>query len=312
MPAIKVCDLAYVRVRAPDLDRAERFLTDFGLVRSHRAADALYMRASGPSRHVHVTERGEGKFVSLAFNVRTEQDLQSAAAVPGASAVEALSEPGGGKRVRLQDPDGNGVEIVWGVESVPAIDHDRHALNDAKAGLRRAGTLARHTPGPSKVLRIGHGVIMSPSPGRLATWYREHLGLLCSDEIDMPDGSLGLSFHRLDRVLAGDQHVLLIQGGPKRGLNHAAFEIQDFDDLMLGHEHLKKGGYDSVWGIGRHVYGAQIFDYWMDPFSFMYEHWTDTDRLNADFVGLRGASVESANGPWGAQVPERFFTHAHE
>lgn len=313
MPAIKVCDLAYVRVRVPDLDRAESFLSDFGLQRSHRTADALYMRGSGPSRHVHVTERGEGKFVSLAFNVATEQDLLAAAALPGASAVESIAEPGGGKRVRLQDPDGNGVEIVQGIETVPAIDHARHALNDAKAGLRRAGTLARYAPGPSKVLRIGHGVVMSPSPAKLAAWYREHLGLLCSDEIVMPDGSLGLSFHRLDRGQEYvDHHVLLIQGGPKRGLNHAAFEVQDVDDLMLGHEHLKKGGYDSVWGIGRHVYGAQIFDYWMDPWGFMYEHWTDTDRLNADFVGLRDAPVESANGPWGAQVPERFFTHAHE
>jgi hypothetical protein len=59
------------------------------------------------------------------------------------------------------------------------------------------------------------------------------------------------------------------------------------------------------------VYGSQIFDYWMDPWGFMYEHWTDTDRLNADFVGLHDASVESANGPWGMDVPARFFTHAH-
>lgn len=313
MPTIKVCDLAYLRVRVPDLERAEQFLTDFGLERSQRTADALYMRGSGPSRHVHVTERGEAKFVSLAFNVRTESELQAAAAIPGATAVEAIAEPGGGKRVRLQDPDGNGVEIVWGMESVPAIDHARHALNDAKAGLRRAGTLARHVRGPSKVLRIGHGVIMSQSPARLVEWYRDHLGLLCSDEIVMPDGSLGLSFQRLDHGQEFvDHHVLLIQGGPKRGLNHAAFEVQDIDDLMLGHEHLKSRGYDNVWGIGRHVYGAQIFDYWMDPWSFMYEHWTDTDRLNADFVGLRDAPVESADGPWGDQVPERFFTHAHE
>ncbi|TAK97955.1 MAG: catechol 1,2-dioxygenase [Rhodospirillaceae bacterium] len=313
MPTIKVSDIAYVRVRVPDLDRAERFMTDFGLVRAHRTNDVLYMRGSGPSHHIHVTERGEAKFLSLAFYVDTESELRAAAGIPGASAVETIAGPGGGKRVRLQDPDGNGVEIVWGLQTVAPIEHLRHPLNDAKVGLRRAGTLSRHTRGPSKVLRIGHGVIMSMSPAKAVDWYREHLGLLCSDEVIMPDGSLGLSFNRVDRGEAYvDHHVLLIQGGPKQGLNHAAFEVQDVDDLMLGHEHMMGKDYDRVWGVGRHVYGAQIFDYWMDPWGFMYEHWTDTDRLNSKFVGLRDAEVESANGPWGEQVPDRFFTHAHE
>ena len=313
MPKIKASDLAYVRVRVPDLDRAEQYMTDFGLVRAARTDKTLYMRGSGPSHHVHVMELGEAKFVSLAFAVRNEADLRVAAELPGASPIEDIAEPGGGKRVWLTDPDGHRVEIVWGLQTVEAIDHPRHALNDAKAGLRRAGTLSRHTPGPAKVLRIGHGVIMSTTPGKMADWYREMLGLLCSDEVVMPDGSLGLSFNRLDGGQEYvDHHVLLIQGGPQCGLNHVAFEIQDLDDLMLGHEHLRAKGYDSVWGVGRHVYGAQIFDYWMDPWGFMYEHWTDTDRLNADFVGVRDAPVETANGPWGAQVPERFFTHAHE
>ncbi len=34
MPSIKVEDLAYVRLRAPDLDVMEEFLTHFGLIRA--------------------------------------------------------------------------------------------------------------------------------------------------------------------------------------------------------------------------------------------------------------------------------------
>ena len=44
MTVIKVKDIAYVRLRAPDLDEAELFLTDFGLTRSARTDTALYMR----------------------------------------------------------------------------------------------------------------------------------------------------------------------------------------------------------------------------------------------------------------------------
>ena len=43
MPIIKVKDIAYGRLRSPDLDEQEAFLTDFGMVRVERTNDALYM-----------------------------------------------------------------------------------------------------------------------------------------------------------------------------------------------------------------------------------------------------------------------------
>ena len=99
MPVIKVTDLAYVRVRLPDLDRAEQFFNDFGLVRADRTANALYMRGTGTAHHVHVAELGEAKFLSLAFLVDREADLHALRQVAGASEIEPIDEPGGGQRV---------------------------------------------------------------------------------------------------------------------------------------------------------------------------------------------------------------------
>lgn len=313
MPIIKAADLAYVRVRVPDLNRAETFMQDFGLVRADRTSNALYMRGAGPGHHIHITEEGPAKFLAMGFAAESEEDLNRLSRLPGASKVEPIDEPGGGQRVRLTDPDGHGVEVVHGIATVEPIHHVRHPLNDATDGLRRAGTLARHQRGCAKVLRLGHGVLASPDVHRMLAWYRETLGLLMSDEVVGPEGELVLSFNRLDRGAEFvDHHVMLIQAGERAGLNHVAFEVHDVDDLMLGHEHLRGAGYESVWGIGRHVYGAQIFDYWMDPWDFLYEHWTDTDRMNAQFRGVVDGTIESANGPWGQDVPHRFFTHAHE
>ena len=39
MPVIKVRDLAYGRLRAPDLDAMEEFLTHFGMIRAARIYD---------------------------------------------------------------------------------------------------------------------------------------------------------------------------------------------------------------------------------------------------------------------------------
>ena len=97
MTVIKTAELAHVRVRVPDLDLAERFLSDFGLQRSERTGNALYMRGSGTAQHVHSTELGDPKFVSVAFTAHSEEDLPKLSRVPGASRVENIEVPGGGK-----------------------------------------------------------------------------------------------------------------------------------------------------------------------------------------------------------------------
>ena len=49
---------------------------------------------------------GPSRFIGLAFFVERESDLKKFAKVPGASGIENLDEPGGGRRVRISDPHG--------------------------------------------------------------------------------------------------------------------------------------------------------------------------------------------------------------
>src|SRR5262249_53700871 len=115
MSVIKVRDLAYGRLRAPDLDVMEEFLTNFGMIRSARTPNALYMRGTDPKHHVHITEKGDPKFLAFGYYAASEDDLQRVAKAPGASAVESIDEPGGGKRVRLREPNGYQIEVVHGI-----------------------------------------------------------------------------------------------------------------------------------------------------------------------------------------------------
>src|SRR5258707_12057063 len=102
MALIKVQDIAYGRLRAPDLDAMEAFLTHFGMVRADRTKSALYMRGTGPSHHLHVTEKGEPAFVGIAWQAASAEDLARVAKAPGASAVGAIDGPRGGPPGRLQ------------------------------------------------------------------------------------------------------------------------------------------------------------------------------------------------------------------
>ena len=126
MAAIKVRDLAYGRLRSPDLDSQEEFLTAFGMVRAARTPTALYMRGTDSPHHIHVTEKGDPAFLGFAWAVNSEDDLRAIAEFPGASGIENMDEPGGGKRVRLREPNGYTIEIVHGIDAVQSIP--RHTL----------------------------------------------------------------------------------------------------------------------------------------------------------------------------------------
>ena len=82
-------------------------------------------------------------------------------------------------------------------------------------------------------------------------------------------------------------------------MQHFAFEVGNLDDLISGHEHLKSARRKHVWGVGRHLLGGQIFDYWSSPFGVIHEHWTDTDLLNQDHQAQEYtvAQVEDYWGP---------------
>jgi catechol 2,3-dioxygenase-like lactoylglutathione lyase family enzyme len=310
MAGVKVKDIAFGRLRAPDLDVMEEFLTNFGMVRADRTPTALYMRGTDPAHHIHVTEKGDAKFVGLAWYAQSEDDLRKAAALPGASGIENIDEPGGGKRVRLKEPNGYQIEIVHGIQTLPPIPVRYQNVNSGVEPVKRAGEVMRLRKGASQVKRIAHGVIATPDVPGTTKWFRENLGLLRSDDvfIGSKENLLG-TFSRPD---CGDEyvdhHAFFCFQHQHAGLNHLSFEVHDIDDVFLGHEHLKRvGKYEHLWGIGRHLLGSQVYDYWADPWGRGHEHWADSDRLNAKNGGNLVPVEEGLASQWGEQPPEKFM-----
>ncbi len=295
-PVIKVKRLAYVRVAAPEPARAEAFLLEFGLQVATRTDDAVYLRGTDPDPHCYVLSRGAAGVTAIAFEADDASDLERIARVEGASPIEKLDEPAGGQVVRLRDPQGMQVEIVHGLATLEAAEPaPPHAFN-MDGRIRREGDLPAVRPGPSHVRRIGHLVLESGDPASVYRWYHERLGLRKADEIHLPGGGTQMVFASLDRGREFvDHHVVGFQYALDEGarVQHVAFEVGNLDDLMAGHHHLKSRGRKAVWGVGRHRYGGQIYDYWASPFGLIHEHWTDTDLVNAetaptdcDFVDL--------------------------
>ncbi|TMQ27846.1 MAG: catechol 1,2-dioxygenase [Candidatus Rokuibacteriota bacterium] len=312
MPVIKVKDLAYGRLRSPDLDAAEEFLTHFGMVRAARTPTALYMRGTDPRHHLHVTEKGDPAFVGFAYYAASESDLDRVAKAPGASPVESIDEPGGGKRVRLREPNGYQIEVVHGIATVPAIPVPLQPMNTGAEPLRRAGELMRLRRSPTPIKRMGHGVLGTPKVRETVQWFRDTLGFICSDDVYAgdKDNIIG-SFNRCD---CGeeyvDHHTLFCVRNERAGLNHMSFEVPDVDAVFKDHEYLAGlGKYEHMWGVGRHLLGSQVYDYWCDPWRRVHERWADTDRLNARSGSNLLPAEEALVSQWGEGPPERFIRH---
>jgi catechol 2,3-dioxygenase-like lactoylglutathione lyase family enzyme len=302
---IKVTDIAFVRFRAPDLDRMERFLEDFGLVTALRDENALYSRGSDPAPWIHAVERGEPGFAGVAFDAASAEDLGAAARMEGASAIEPLDGPGTGRRVRFRDPDGFCVEVVHGRAPSERLPTQRALPYNTGREHPRTNQLQRLERGPTRVKRLGHCVVRVADFRVSEAWYKSRFGFVTSDEVTLggPDRVV-TAFLRCDRGgVPVDHHTFLCVGLGEPGFDHAAFEVEDIDAVMLGHEHLKEAGYSHHAGIGRHVLGSQVFDYWRDPWGLVREHFTDGDLLDASVKPGRFDAATALGTQWGRFGP---------
>lgn len=281
MAVIRIEDIAHVRFAAPDLARMKTFLEDFGL-NPFEDGGRLYGKAADGRPFVHVTEPGEARFLALGLKAERVEDLDRLAAHDGV-AVEDLDAPGGGRVVRLTDPDGYAVEVVAGQTTSPPEAPPQAAPWNTSAARSRFRQTVRLPAGPAHVRRIGHAVLKVRDFRRSEAWYKQRFGFLTSDEVEAGPGAPVGAFMRCDRGdKPADHHTLFLAQLPgPLGLLHAAFEVADLNDLMMGHDHLKARKYQAAWGVGRHIMGSQVFDYWKDPFGNELEHWTDGDLFTA-------------------------------
>lgn len=281
MSVIRIEDIAHVRYAAPDLAAMRAFLDDFGMT-CFEADGRLYAKGSDGRPFLHVTQPGEAKFLAVGLRAETLDDLEKLAAAEGLL-VEDLAEPGGGKVVRLTDPDGYGVEVVAGQARGETASLPADLPRNTAAAKPRFRVPVRLDPAPAHIKRIGHAVLKVRDFRTSEKWYKDRFGLLTSDEVEAAKGVPLGAFMRCDRgAKPADHHTLFLAQLPgPLGILHAAFEVANLDDLMLGHQHLKAARRDQAWGVGRHIMGSQVFDYWRDPFGNELEHWTDGDLFTA-------------------------------
>ena len=310
-PVIKVHDIAWLEFEKPDLARAEAFADAFGFTTVLRADNELQLRGGDAGTPCVIIHRGpRSRFVGTAFKAQDEADLLRLANANGVE-TRALPETIGGLSVDLVDPSGIPVRVVAGTHELDELGaQNPHTFNFGHELLRTNAT-QRPPRVPTRVQRLGHVVLQTNKYIEALNWYLDNLGMIVSDFLFFPgqrDRGPTMSFIRCDRGMTpADHHTLAIVLGPANRYVHSAYQVCDLDALAAGGEYLKEHGYQRSWGIGRHIQGSQIFDYWRDPDGFLVEHFSDGDMFDCTLEPGWAPLTASGLAQWGPPVTKDFL-----
>lgn len=288
--------LSHVRYGHPDLQKAKEFFIDFGLVPVHETETKVYFRGFGIDQFCYVAEKTNDerrKFRGGAWIVQSMAELEKAARLPGSTPITDYDAPGGGKVVVLKDIVGEEVTLIYGQQDRAPEPREipKPVMWNTWEDKRRLGEFQR--PGrdqPSKVHKLGHyGFEVNVDRiHEVFDWYSNTFNLKKTDCLYHPQNNKTIMiFIHLDKGKEFvDHHVchfhypglakhangrassqnIFIAGSPEvtNGIkaHHSSFEVDDVDSQVVGHHYLIRKGHINVFGVGRHVLGSQIFDYW--------------------------------------------------
>ncbi|KAI1181777.1 Glyoxalase/Bleomycin resistance protein/Dihydroxybiphenyl dioxygenase [Nemania serpens] len=317
---VQLARILHVYFAHPDLEAFAEFAKDWGFVETARKEDRIWFRGYGVDPYVYVATQsrdGNPRFEGAAFVAKSEEDFEKAALLAGATPSSLADAPGGGRMVTFNRSDDTQFHVVYGQvereveESAPSATHEVQGPYNGPFQKLRRGTFQRYREGPALVHKLGHFGLVYRDFDAEISWYTGNFNFVPSNVLYHWDFSNidVLTFLHLDLGKEfSDHHVMFLQRAPpevkKSYLHHTSYEVADFDEQLIGHEYLAKRGYESVWGVGRHILGSQIFDYWKDPSGFKIEHYADGDLVNEDTPTTR--EVVGPLSVWGPELPKDF------
>ncbi len=318
-PIVKADDLAYITFVKSDLDKQQAFLEDFGMSVASASDSSLYMRGVGTLPYFYAAHsigtlpnsnqpKQKAGYYGLGFSVSTEAELKKLS-LATKTPIENIDGPGGGSRVRLFDPDGFIVDVVWGRQPVERLEtRSEIPPSNTQFDKPRINKTVRTELAPSPLERLGHCVLSVTDFDASIQWYMTHVGIVPTDVLCLEDGTPSLSFNRLDRgSKPADHHTLVLIRDIEAKYQHSAYETLDLDSVGQGQQYMKWKGWRHFWGMGRHTLGSQIFDYWLDPDGDELEHYADGDVFDDQYPTRYHQMDMGGTWAWGDDIPSKML-----
>ncbi len=256
----RVTDIRFVGYAVTNMEAERAFYRDVWKLKEVREEDGIVYFATEGHDELYVVRLRQADVqrvdvVSLAAPSNADVDaLHEQVAASGCKVIfvpRDLTSFGGGYGFRFFNPDGMEMEISSGVSR----------------GTARP--LAEREAIPAK---ISHFVFHSPAHKEITQWFIDTLGFRLSDWIG--------DFMSLIRCNTAHHRIAFLPGPPC--LNHVAYDMPDVDEMMRGLKRLRRDGFDTVWGPGRHTAGDNTFTYFVTPAGFTVEYTAELEEVDFD------------------------------
>ncbi len=256
----RVTEVRYVGYAVPDLEAERAFYRDVWKLKEVQDEDGLVYFATQGHDELYVArlrQADERRIDVVALAADSNEDVDALHEQVVASGCKIISAPheldqfGGGYGFRFFNPDGIEMEISAGVERGSARElEEREAIPE----------------------KISHVVFHSPQHKEITQWFIDTLGFRLSDWIG--------DFMSLIRCNSAHHRIAFLPG--PACLNHVAYDMPNVDEMMRGLKRLRRDGFDTVWGPGRHTAGENTFSYFVTPNGFAVEYTAELEEVDDD------------------------------
>ncbi|MFH8469334.1 VOC family protein [Streptomyces sp. NPDC017991] len=264
-----------------DLGECVRFFDDFGLFLVEKSDEhavfetltgqTLLLDTAPGSRLPAPVEEGP-TLREVVWGVDTHEELERLVAEAGKDRVVRAGADGVHHTV---DETGFGVGLTV-ARPKPVAATPRHA--NAPGAVSRWNTPLEPIP-RVRPLRMCHVALNIPKPGKeeAIAFYTRRLGFRPTDVVE----PMGV-FMRAPGD--DDQHTMLLCHRPdKAGINHMAYEVPGFDDVIQGGNHMIEHGWREARRLGRHTVGSNVFRFVHAPCGGRVEYAADMDRVDDSY-----------------------------
>jgi catechol 2,3-dioxygenase len=241
---------AHVGLEVPDLDASVAWATTVMGLRETERVDGVsylthadchhslqYIAADRAALHHVSLEAHDGAALDALHARLRELDVPIVSTEP--------AERGLDRAIRFKTPAGHVIEVFAEMES----------------------TGSAHTGAGVQPRKFGHPMLTCEDSGPTVSFFLEVLGFRLSDDV----GNGTLVFMRCNP----DHHGVGVGLGPRAGLNHYAWGVENIGMLGRLGDVLARNGATFIWGPGRHGAGENIFTYHFDPAGCIVEYYAD-------------------------------------
>jgi 2,3-dihydroxybiphenyl 1,2-dioxygenase len=262
---VQVTELGYMGLGVKDLDAWKDFAANIvGLeVSDEGERDRCYLRMDYWHHRLVLHRDPSDDLLFLGFRVAGAQEfheMQSQLESAGIKYRVGSKEDALERRVlevmKLEDPDGNPIEIFHGPEIQQAVPFH--------PGRRMHGRFKTSTGG------LGHCIIRERDPEAACRFYRT-LGMRGGIEyrIRMGGSVLDLMFMHCNER---DHTVAFGVGDPRRRLNHVMLECESLDDVGMTYDLVRNQKIPVAITPGKHSNDHMYSFYFRNPSGWMFEY----------------------------------------